>query len=94
MSGDTDTFRYWRDVCTVWYNYIIRHKWAAGDPGVRSLDRQPWCSNCKSPDHFTRSCRVGVLGPMGREIQVMVMSLLCSPENEPESQKGLLDTLW
>jgi hypothetical protein len=31
---------------------------------------------------------------MGRELDVMVMELLCTSDNEPECQKGLLDNLW
>lgn len=83
-AGHTSTVVWW----------CIRHKWAAGDPGVRSLDRQPWCSICNSTVHFTRGCKAKLLGPMGRELDVMVMELLCTSDNEPECQKGLLDNLW
>ena len=73
---------------------LIRHKCAAGDLWVRSLDRQPWCSICQCHAHYTRSCRARVLGPRGREIEVIIQSLLCTMDTEPDSQKGLLDTLW
>ena len=28
------------------------------DPGIRSLDRKPFCSVCRNDNHFTRGCKV------------------------------------
>ena len=67
---------------------------AQSDPGVRSLDRRPFCSQCKTNDHFTRSCPVRFAGPVGREDDVIVQSFLTKREDEPEDQRGLLNTLW
>ena len=64
------------------------------DPGVRSLDRRPYCSLCKSEEHYTRGCKARFSGPAGREDTVLVASFLTSREEEPEEQRGLLDTLW
>ena len=45
-------------------------------------------------DHFTRSCPVRFAGPVGREDDVIVQSFLTKREDEPEEQRGLLNTLW
>ena len=64
------------------------------DPGVRSLDRRPYCSLCKTEEHYTRGCNARFSGPAGREDAVLVASFLTGREEEPEEQRGLLDTLW
>ena len=67
---------------------------AQSDPGVRSLDRRPFCSQCKTSEHFTRGCPVRFAGPFGCEDDVLVESFLTKREYEPEEQRGLLNTLW
>jgi len=64
------------------------------DPGVRSLDRRPYCSRCKTEDHFTRGCKARFSGPVGREDDVLVASFMTTREEEPEEQRGLLHSLW
>ena len=65
------------------------------DPGVRSLDRRPHCSICKTAeDHFTRGCKARFSGPAGREDIVLVASFMTAREEEPEEQRGLLHSLW
>ena len=73
---------------------FFRHKWAAGDPGVRSLDREAWCSHCSVSTHFTRGCKKVMKGVVEREIDVMVAGLLCTAETEPDAQRDLLYKLW
>ena len=79
ISGDEDTFR---------------HKWAAGDPGVRQFDRRPWCSTCNCDSHFTHSCPVRKYGPILREDDSAVEEFFCEPENEPEDQRDILEQLF
>ena len=74
--------------------YIIRQAFAQSDPGVRSLDRRPYCSVCKCNSHFTRGCSVRFAGPALREDDSLVNSLLTTREEEPEGQRGLLGKLW
>ena len=74
--------------------YIIRQAFAQSDPGVRSLDRRPYCSVCKCNSHFTRGCPVRFAGPALREDDSLVNSLLTTREEEPEGQRGLLGKLW
>ena len=78
LSGDIDTFR---------------HKYAAGDPGVRKFDRRPWCSHCKDDTHFTHGCVVRKMGPHLREDDFAVNSFFCTEETEPAEQKDLLEDL-
>ena len=73
---------------------ICRQATVQSDPGVRSLDRKPYCSLCKSEEHFTRGCKARFPGPAGREDAVLVDSFLTSRQDEPEEQRGLLNTLW
>ena len=79
ISGDIDSFR---------------HKWAASDPGVRSLDRMPWCSVCRTDQHWTRGCTVRKLGPAGLEDEVLIQSFFCSKDCEPADQQNLITNLW
>ena len=70
------------------------HRRAQSDPGVRSLDRRPFCSQCKTSEHFTRGCPVRFAGPFGCEDDVLVESFFTEREYEPEEQRELLNTLW
>ena len=74
--------------------FFSRLACAQSDPGVRSYDRRPFCSQCKTSDHYTRSCPARFSGPLGREDDVIVASLLTTKEEEPEEQRGLVNTLW
>ena len=75
-------------------NNICRLASAQSDPGTRSLDRRPYCSQCKTSEHFTRGCPVRFAGPVGREDDVLVQSFFIKREDEPAEQRGLLSTLW
>ena len=75
-------------------NILHRLACAQSDAGVRSYDRRPFCSQCKTSEHFTRSCPVRIAGPFGLEDDSLVAALLSTREEEPEEQRGLLKTLW
>ena len=80
VKGDEDTFR---------------HTSAASDPGLRSLDRKPWCSFCKKESHSTRGCKRRFLGPHGSEDDALVENFMLEKnEPEPENQIALYESLW
>ena len=60
---------------------------------MRALDRRPWCSHCKSAEHYTRGCKLRFQGPHTREDDALVESFFCTSETEPDEQKNLLDHL-
>ena len=79
VKGDEDTFR---------------HSAAASDPGLRSLDRRPWCSFCKEEGHTTRRCKKRFLGPHGSEDdQLVEIFILEKNQPEPEDQVALYESL-
>ena len=79
ISGDIDSFR---------------HKWTASDPGIRSLDRMPWCSVCETDQHWTRGCGLRFQGPAGMEDDELIKSFFCTKETEPDNQKDLITNMW
>ena len=57
-------------------------------------DHWPFCSQCKTSEHFTRGCPARFAGPFGCEDDVLVESFFTEREYEPEEQRELLNTLW
>ena len=73
--------------------FIYRQAFAQSDPGVRSLDRRPYCTVCKNNNHYTRGCPVRIAGPAMREDDALVAAFLTTRAEEPEGQRGLLEKL-
>merc|ERR1712228_691113 len=68
---------------------MFRLAFVQSDPGIRSLDRKPFCSVCRNDNHFTRGCKVRFPGPSGREDDVLVSGFLTTREEEPTEQINL-----
>ena len=73
----------------------LNHRWGATDSVVRSFDRQPWCSRCKRPDHWTVSCPVKNIVRVENTASDddLVRGMFCD-DIEPEEQTLLVQELW
>ena len=81
----------------MWVNLVDTFKagYAESDPGVRTQDRVPVCSRCKTTgDHWTMSCPTKATRAQTDNDDDLVDSFFCKEEIQPEDQVGLAETLF